>query len=101
MKSALVVALLALSAAPPALADLALASAKNCLSCHAVDARVLGPSFKEIAARYKDNAGAGDLLATRIRQGGGGVWGTVKMPANTQVSEADAKKLAAWVLTVK
>jgi cytochrome c len=71
------------------------------MSCHAVEAKVLGPSFKEIAAKYKDSPGAADQLASKIRLGGGGVWGAVKMPANTQVSEADAKKLAAWVLSVR
>lgn len=85
----------------PARADLALATAKNCMACHAVDKKVLGPSYKDVAAKYKDTKGAADLLATRILKGGSGVWGPVPMPANTQVSEADARKLAAWVLTVK
>ncbi|MDQ7971428.1 MAG: c-type cytochrome [Rhodocyclaceae bacterium] len=85
----------------PAAADLALATSKNCMSCHAVDRKVLGPSFKDIAAKYKDNKGAADVLATKIIKGGAGVWGPVPMPANTQVSEADAKKLAAWVLSTK
>jgi len=87
--------------AAPAAADLALATSKNCMSCHAVDRKVLGPSFKDVAAKYKDNKGAADLLATKIVKGGAGVWGPVPMPANTQVSEADAKKLAAWVLSTK
>lgn len=87
--------------ATPAAADLALATSKNCMSCHAVDRKVLGPSFKDIAAKYKDNKGATDMLATKIVKGGAGVWGPVPMPANTQVSEADAKKLAAWVLSTK
>lgn len=87
--------------ATPAAADLALATSKNCMSCHAVDRKVLGPSFKNIAAKYKDNKAATDLLATKIVKGGAGVWGPVPMPANTQVSEADAKKLAAWVLSTK
>jgi cytochrome c len=87
--------------ATPAAADLALATSKNCMSCHAVDRKVLGPSFKDVAAKYKDNKGAADLLATKIIKGGAGVWGPVPMPANTQVSEADAKKLAAWVLSTK
>lgn len=87
--------------AMPAAADLALATSKNCMSCHAVDRKVLGPSFKDIAAKYKDNKGAADVLATKIIKGGAGVWGPVPMPANTQVSEADAKKLAAWVLSTK
>jgi cytochrome c len=101
MKRALLVAALGLAASAPALADLALATSKNCMSCHAVDRKILGPSFKEVAAKYKDNKGAADMLATKIIKGGSGVWGAVPMPANNQVSEADAKKLAAWVLSAK
>jgi cytochrome c len=101
MKRALLVAALGLAASAPALADLALATSKNCMSCHAVDRKILGPSFKEVAAKYKDNKGAVDMLATKIVKGGSGVWGAVPMPANNQVSEADAKKLAAWVLSAK
>jgi cytochrome c len=92
---------LTLGFAMPALADLALAMSKNCMSCHAVERKVLGPSFKDIAAKYKDDKTAADMLATKIIKGGSGVWGPVPMPANMQVSEADAKKLAAWVLATK
>jgi cytochrome c len=101
MKRALLLAALGLASAAPALADLALATSKNCMSCHAVERRILGPSFKEVAAKYKDNKGAADMLAGKIIKGGSGVWGQVPMPANNQVSEADAKKLAAWVLSTK
>ena len=101
MKRAIVLATLSLGAVGPALADLALATSKNCMSCHAVERKVLGPAFKDIAARYKDNKGAADMLATKIMKGGSGAWGVLPMPANTQVSEADAKKLAAWVLSTK
>jgi len=85
----------------PASADLALATAKNCMACHAVERKVIGPSFKDVAAKYKDDKGAVDHLARKIMSGGAGVWGPIPMPANTQVSEADAKKLAAWVLQAK
>jgi len=84
--------------ASPALADLQLAKAKNCMTCHGVDKKVIGPAFKDVAAKYKGEAGAGDKLAGKIIKGGSGVWGPVSMPANPQVSEADAKKLAEWVL---
>ncbi len=86
---------------PTAHADLALATSKNCMACHTVDRKVIGPAFKDVAARYKDQKGAADMLATKIVKGGAGAWGPVPMPANTQVNEADAKKLAAWVLTLK
>ena len=98
MKKALVLVTCVLCIAAPAQADLALARSKNCMSCHAVERKVLGPAFKDVAARYKGNAGAVDLLATKIRKGGAGVWGPVPMPANNQVSEAEAKTLATWVL---
>lgn len=101
MKKALLFAVLGLSLAAPAFADLALATSKNCMSCHAVERKVLGPSFKDVAAKYKDDKGAVELLASKIMKGGSGVWGPVPMPANTQVSEADARKLAAWVLSAK
>lgn len=92
----LVTALAAL--ALPAQADLALARSKNCMSCHAVERKVIGPSFKDIALRYKDHKGAVELLARKVTQGGSGVWGQVPMPANTQVSDADARRLATWIL---
>lgn len=91
-------ALLLAALAAPAQADLALARTKNCMSCHTVERKVIGPAFKDIAVRYKDQKGAADLLAQKISKGGSGVWGAVPMPANTQVSEADARKLALWIL---
>ena len=101
MKRALfaLAALAALSG--PALADQALATAKNCMACHAVDKKLVGPAYKEVAAKYAGQKDAVDKLAVKIIKGGSGVWGPVPMPANAQVSEADAKKLAAWVLTQK
>jgi cytochrome c len=85
----------------PALADQALAQAKNCMSCHAVDKKLVGPSYKEVATKYAGQKDAVDKLAGKIQKGGSGVWGPVPMPANAQVNEAEAKKLAAWVLTQK
>lgn len=85
----------------PALADQALATAKNCMACHAIDHKVVGPAFKDVAAKYAGQKGAVDMLAAKIMKGGSGVWGPVPMPANTQVNEAEAKKLAAWVLSLK
>jgi cytochrome c len=93
--------LTALLGSQAALADLALATAKNCMACHAVDKKVLGPSYKDVAAKYAGQKDAADKLAVKIMKGGSGVWGAIPMPANPQVNEAEAKKLAAWVLTVK
>lgn len=83
----------------PVMADLALATAKNCMSCHNIDKKVVGPAYKDVAAKYRGDKTAATRLATKIMEGGGGVWGVVKMPSNPQVSEAEAKKLAAWVLS--
>lgn len=90
-----------LAVSTPALADQALATAKNCMTCHATDKKLVGPAFKDVAAKYKDDKGAVDKLAQKIVKGGSGVWGPVPMPANAQVNDGEAKKLAAWVLTVK
>lgn len=98
---ALTVALLASFTAVPAFADQALATSKNCMACHTVDKKMVGPAFKDIAAKYKDDKSAADKLAVKITKGGSGVWGAIPMPANPQVNEADAKKLATWVLSLK
>lgn len=101
MKKALFALVAAGFVAGPALADQALASAKNCMACHAAAKKLVGPSFKDIAAKYAGDKSAVDKLAVKIMKGGSGVWGPVPMPANPQVNEADAKKLSAWVLTAK
>jgi cytochrome c len=85
----------------PAFADLALATSKNCMACHAVDKKLVGPAYKDVAAKYAGQKDAVDKLSAKILKGGSGVWGPVPMPANAQVSDAEAKKLAAWVLTLK
>mgnify|MGYP001422923711 CR=1 FL=1 len=90
-----------LFAASPAFANLELAQKKNCMACHALDKKLVGPSYKDIAAKYTGQGDAADKLAAKIVKGGVGVWGQIPMPANPQVSEAEAKQLAAWVLTVK
>ena len=88
----------AVSVTAPALADQALATSKNCMACHAVDKKLVGPSYKDVAKKYMGQKDAADKLAAKIMKGGSGVWGAIPMPANPQVNEADAKKLAAWVL---
>jgi cytochrome c len=87
--------------ASPAWADAQLASKKNCMACHQVDKKLVGPAYKDVAAKYAGNKEAVDKLAQKIMKGGSGAWGPVPMPANPQVSEAEAKQLAAWVLTQK
>ena len=85
----------------PAMADLALATAKNCMACHAVDKKLVGPAYKEIAAKYAGQKDSADKLVAKVMKGGSGVWGPVPMPANAQVSPDEAKKLVAWILTQK
>ena len=81
-------------------ADEALAKAKNCMSCHAIDKKLVGPSYKDVAAKYKGDAKAPAMLAAKIKAGGKGTWGQIPMPPNN-VTEDEAKKLAAWVLALK
>ncbi len=101
MKRTLITLALALTAAAPAMADLALAKSKNCMACHSVDKKLVGPAFKDVAAKYAGQKDAIDKLAIKIVKGGGGVWGPVPMPANAMVNDADAKTLAAWVMSQK
>ena len=98
---ALIAAALAL-VATPAFADPEAAMNKaGCMACHAKDKKLVGPSFKDIAAKYAGQAGAADKLAGKVVKGGSGVWGPVPMPANAQVNDADAKKLVDWILAQK
>ena len=71
------------------------------MACHAVDKKVVGPAYKDVAAKYAGQKDAVDKLAQKVMKGGSGVWGPVPMPANPQVSEAEAKQLVAWILTLK
>ncbi len=82
----------------PALADMALATAKNCMACHAVEKKLVGPSYKDIATKYAGQADAVDKLSSKVVKGGSGAWGPVPMPANAQVNDAEARKLVAWIL---
>jgi cytochrome c len=90
-----------LGAAGPALADYDLVVKKNCLACHQVDKRKYGPNFKDIAAKYAGQKNAVDVLAKKIVRGGTGVWGQDVMPPQPQVSAAEARTLATYILSVK
>ena len=92
---------LSTAAIAPAMADQALAQSKNCMACHAVDKKLVGPAFKDVAAKYAGQKDATDTLAAKTIKGGSGVWGPIPRPANAQVNDAEAKKLAAWVLAQK
>jgi len=90
-----------LAVAAPALADEALAKSKNCMTCHAVDKKLVGPAYKEVAKKYAGQKDAEATLVTHVMKGSKGVWGPVPMPANAQVNEADAKKLVDWIMSLK
>ena len=102
-KSALIVSLFAMLSAVTsgsAFANAELATKKNCLACHATDKKIVGPSYKDVAAKYAGQKDAAAKLAEKIQKGGVGAWGQIPMPANP-VTPEEAKQLAAWVLTIK
>jgi cytochrome c len=82
-------------------ADAELARAKNCMACHAVDKKLIGPSYKDVALKYANDKNAVPALAKKVRDGGVGVWGQIPMPANPQVSAEEALRLVNWVLGQK
>lgn len=93
-------ALCALLLSGPAQASPELARAKNCVSCHHAERKMLGPSFKAIAERYASDSGAAERLSAKTRAGGVGVWGRMPMPAQPAVSEADADAIVKWILSL-
>ena len=95
----LLLATASLLSAGAAQADEALAKSKNCLSCHAMDKKVVGPSYKDVAKKYTANDEA--MLAEKIIKGGKGVWGPVPMPPNPSVKPEEATKLVKWILSQK
>ena len=102
MKSLLILGTaLAALVSGPAFASADLAQKKNCMACHATDKKVIGPSYKDVAAKYAGQKDAADKLAAKIIKGGVGAWGQIPMPANAQVNEAESKKLVAWILSLK
>lgn len=100
-KYLILAATLAVAAVPAAQANADLAKAKACMACHTVASKLVGPAYKDVAAKYAKDAGAEARLAEKIRKGSSGTWGPIPMPANPQVSEADAKTLARWILAQK
>lgn len=81
-----------------AFASKEIATKNACMGCHAVDKKIVGPAYKDVAAKYKGQADAVDKLAKKVKAGGSGVWGPVPMPANAAISEADAKAVVKWIL---
>lgn len=90
-----------LVSAGSALASEALAKKYNCLACHAAAKKLIGPSYADVAAKYKGDAGAEAKLVAKVKNGGAGVWGQVPMPPNSAVPDADIKTLVKWLLSTK
>lgn len=102
MKAVVIAAAAALAlSAGMASADDALAKKYACMSCHQVDKKVVGPAYKDVAAKYKGDKTAEAHLIEKVKKGGSGVWGTVPMPPNPQVPDADLKAIVQWVLSLK
>ena len=101
LPSLLIAPALAASVSLPAWASADLAQKKACMACHAVDKKIVGPAFKDVAKKYAGQKDIEAKLVTKVLKGGGGVWGTMPMPANPQVSEAEAKQLVKWIMTLK
>jgi len=104
MKSVVISALMAsavLASVPAVAADsagLALAKKSNCMACHQVDKKLVGPSYQDVAKKYASDKTAEAKLVEKVKKGGSGVWGPVPMAPNPQVSDADLKTLVTWVL---
>lgn len=102
MNKILLIAGFSLICTAPVFANADLAKAKGCLGCHTVDAKLVGPAYKDVAKKYAGDKTAAAKLAKKIRDGGTGVWGTMPMPPMmAMVSEAEAKTLATWILSQK
>jgi cytochrome c len=84
-----------------AAADQALAQKSGCLACHGVDKKVLGPAFKDVAAKYKGDKSAEGKLVDKVKKGGSGVWGPIPMPANSpQVKDGDIQTIVKWIMSL-
>lgn len=102
-RTALPLLLAAAVVALPAQASEAIAKKARCVACHAVDKKMVGPAYREVAAKYRGDANAPARLADKVRQGGGGVWGQVPMmphPAD-KIGDEDLKAVIAWVLALE
>lgn len=101
-KHALILATLGLAlAAVPVFANEELAKKNACTACHAIDKKLVGPAYKEVAKKYAGNAKAEAMLAEKVKKGGVGVWGQVPMPPNANVKDEEVKTLVKWILSLK
>ena len=98
---ALVLAAAAIPVSLPAQAQEELAKKHACLACHAVDKKLVGPAYKDVAAKYRGDASAEAKLVEKVKKGSQGTWGQVPMPPNANVPDADVRALVKWVLSQK
>jgi cytochrome c len=91
----------AVPASLPAHAQEELAKKHACLACHAIDKKLVGPSYKDVAAKYRGDAGAETKLVDKVKKGSQGTWGQVPMPPNSNVPDADVRALVKWILSQK
>jgi cytochrome c len=82
-------------------ADENVAKANGCMTCHQIDKKILGPSYKDVAAKYRSDKGAEAALVKKVKDGGKGVWGEMAMPPNAHVKDADIQAIVKWILTLK
>lgn len=101
MKNSVTLAAILAIAALPAIANEELAKKNACTACHAVDKKIVGPAFKEVAAKYRNDKTAEAMLVKKVKEGGVGTWGQVPMPPNSTVSDKDIQALVKWVLSLK
>jgi cytochrome c len=87
--------------APNAMASMELAKEKNCMACHNINVKEVGPAYKDVAAKYSGRADAENKLVAKVMNGGGGVWEPIPMPSNNQITSAEAHMLVKWVLEQK
>lgn len=88
------------AAAPAGGDEMALAQASGCLACHQIETKVVGPAYKDVAAKYKGDPAAEDMLVAKVKSGGSGTWGPIPMPPNVNVSDENIRKLVKWVLSL-
>ncbi len=91
---------LGMLAGSAAFADQELAQAKGCMACHQLEVKVVGPAYKDVAAKYKGDADAPAMLAAKVRNGGVGTWGQIPMPPQPTLSDEEINSLVAWILAM-
>ncbi|UTH75776.1 c-type cytochrome [Chromobacterium sp. IIBBL 290-4] len=101
MKKILLAALVAGFVATPAMANMQLAQKYACTACHAVDKKIVGPAYKDVAKKYAGQKGAEAMLVSKVKNGGSGVWGPVPMTPHPNIPDADLHALVKWVLSQK